>query len=126
MSLQQRAIEPVPTETVKVAKAAFPKGNRYLKLRGELGTIYHDALFADLYPRVGQPAYCAWRLALVTVRQFAEQLPDREAAEAVRSRIDWKYLLGLELTIRVSTIRCCASFAHDSSRAVPQSGCLTA
>jgi transposase len=98
MSLQQRAIEPVPAETVKVAKAAFPKGNRYLKLRDELGTIYDDALFEDLYPRAGQPAYCAWRLALVTVLQFAEQLPDREAAEAVRSRIDWKYLLGLELT----------------------------
>jgi transposase len=37
-------------------------------------------------------------LALVTVLQFAENLPDRQAAEAVRSRIDWKYLLGLELT----------------------------
>jgi transposase len=39
----------------------------------------------------------AWRLALVTILQFREDLPDRRAAEAVRARIDWKYLLGLEL-----------------------------
>jgi transposase len=30
--------------------------------------------------------------------QFAEGLSDREASDAVRTRIDWKYLLGLELT----------------------------
>lgn len=34
---------------------------------------------------------------MVTVLQFAEGLSDRQAAEAVRSRIDWKYLLGLAL-----------------------------
>ena len=39
-----------------------------------------------------------WRLALVTVLQFLEHLSDRQATEAVRSRIDWKYALGLELT----------------------------
>jgi transposase len=67
-------------------------------LRDELGPLYDDALFADLFPSRGQPAEAPWRLALVTVLQFAEDLPDRQAAEAVRSRIDWKYLLGLELT----------------------------
>jgi transposase len=30
--------------------------------------------------------------------QFAEGLSDRQAADAVRARIDWKYALGLELT----------------------------
>jgi transposase len=39
-----------------------------------------------------------WRLALVTVFQFMERLPDRQAADAVRSRRDWKYALSLELT----------------------------
>lgn len=29
--------------------------------------------------------------------QFAENLTDRQAADAVRSRIDWKYALGLNL-----------------------------
>src|SRR5262249_31095602 len=62
------------------------------------GTLFTDAQFADLFPTRGQPAETPWRLALVTVLQFVENLSDRQAADAVRSRIDWKYLLGLELT----------------------------
>ena len=69
-----------------------------MTMRDELGTIYRDDQFADLYPRVGQPAEAPWRLALVTIMQFAENLTDRQAADAVRGRIDWKYALGLELT----------------------------
>lgn len=98
MSLQPKEITPVPEETVRVARAAFPKGNAWLSLRDELGTIYSDEMFAGLYPSRGQPAEAPWRLALVLVMQFADGLSDRQAAEAVRSRIDWKYLLGLELT----------------------------
>ena len=98
MTLQSQPMLPVPETTATVASAAFPKGNVYLRLRDELGTIYDDSLFARLYPNDGQPAASPWRLALVTVLQFAENLPDRQAADAVRSRIDWKYLLGLELT----------------------------
>ena len=98
MSLHPDPLGPVPEETARVARAVFPKDTLYLRLRDELGTIYDDAEFADLFPRRGQPAEAPWRLALVTVLQFAEGLPDRQAADAVRSRIDWKYLLGLELT----------------------------
>src|SRR5437868_675275 len=98
MSLQIEPIQPVPELTASVAKAAFPQGNLYLDLRDKLGTIYEDVFFSELYPNDGQPAANPWRLALVTVLQFAENLPDRQAADAVRSRIDWKYLLGLELT----------------------------
>src|SRR4029079_10399731 len=54
--------------------------------------------FASLYAHTGQPGFTPWRLALVTLMQFRENLADRQAAEAVRARIDWKYLLGLELT----------------------------
>ena len=46
----------------------------------------------------GQAAQAPWQVAVVTLLQFAENLSDRQAADAVRSRIDWKYLLGLELT----------------------------
>ena len=67
-------------------------------LRETLGTLYNDALFADLFPQRGQPAQAPWQLALVTLMQFAENLSDRQAADAVRARIDWKYMLGLELT----------------------------
>ena len=88
---------PVPEETARVAQAAFPKGNRYLTLRDELGTIFSDEMFAHLFPKVSQPGEAPWRLALVTVVQHAEGLSDREAADAVRARIDLKYLLGLEL-----------------------------
>lgn len=84
--------------TQLVAHAAFPKGNLYLRLRDELGTLYTDQDFAGLYPTHGQPTLPPWRLALVTVMQFLENLSDRQTAEAVRGRIDWKYALGLELT----------------------------
>ncbi len=88
----------IPEETKEIAKKSFPKGNTYLKLRDELGPIFDDDIFTDLYPNLGQPAESPARLALVTIMQFMENLPDRQAAEAVRSRIDWKYMLGLELS----------------------------
>ena len=97
MSLKPMEIPPVPEETARVARAAFPKGTPFLRLRDELGVIYRDEMFADLFPTRGQPATAPWRLALVSVFQYVEGLSDRQAAEAVRSRIDWKYGLGLEL-----------------------------
>ena len=98
MSLQAQPIPPIPELTVRIARAAFRKGNVYMQLRDLLGTFFTDDQFADLYPADGQPAYAPWRLALVSVMQFAENLTDRQAADAVRSRIDWKYALSLELT----------------------------
>src|SRR5829696_1827910 len=93
----QQPVPPVPDDTARIARAAFPRGNPYLLLRDRLGPVFDDAGFADLYPRRGQPAYTPWRLALVTLLQFREGLSDRQAAEAVRARIDWKYVLALEL-----------------------------
>src|SRR5438132_2140940 len=98
MSLRPQPLAPVPDETARVARAAFPKGNPYLILRDTLGTMFQDDSFTDLYAHDGQPGVAPWRLALVTILQFRETLADRQAAEAVRARIDWKYLLGLELT----------------------------
>jgi transposase len=98
MSLRPEPIGPVPEETARVARAAFPRRATWLRLRDELGPIYEDVAFAPLFPAHGQPAEAPWRLALVTIMQFAEGLSDRQAAEAVRARIDWKYALGLELT----------------------------
>src|SRR3954465_4903395 len=120
MSLKPGPVDPVPEETARVARAAFRKGNPLLKLRDELGAIFADADFADLFPERGRPGLAPWRLALATLLQFREDLPDRRAAgaggaparrmqfredlpgrraaEAVRARIDWKYALGLELT----------------------------
>ncbi len=90
MCLRPEPINPVPEETRRVAHAAFPKGTAYLRLRDDLGLFYTDERFAPLFAQRGQPAEAPWRLALVLVLQFAENLSDRQAAEAVRSRIDWK------------------------------------
>src|SRR4030095_12446814 len=98
MSLHPHALEPVPDETARVARAAFPKGNPYLLLRDTLGTIFRRDDFAPYFPLDGQPGLPPWRLALVTIMQFREHLAERQAAEAVRARIDWKDLLGLALT----------------------------
>ena len=97
MSLRPAAYAEVPASTAAVARAAFPRGNPYLCLRDALGTVFSDAQIAPLFPSRGRPAEALWRLALVTLRQFAENRSDRRAADAVRGRIDWKYLLGLEL-----------------------------
>src|SRR5262245_40338469 len=91
------ACTPVPVETTRIAHAAFPDGNFYLWLRDELGTLFDDALFTAVYASEGQPALHPWQLALVSVMQFMENLSDRQAAQAVRARIDWRYALGLEL-----------------------------
>ena len=92
MSLRPQPIGAIPEQTARVAHAAFPKGHPYLTLRDHLGTIFQDEDFAALFPAWGYPGLSPWRLALVTIMPFREQLSDRQAAEAVRARIDWKYL----------------------------------
>lgn len=98
MSLPIRQIAEIPDMTFEIAHKAFPKSNVYMQMRDEFGSIFTDDVFADLYPNNGQPAIRPWRLALVTIMQFGENLSDRQAADAVRGRIDWKYALSLELS----------------------------
>lgn len=98
MSITIEEPQAVPEETARVARSAFPKGNVYIWMRDEVGVLYSDASFAGLFARVGQPALAPWRLALIMVMQFLEGLSDRQAAEMVRGRIDWKYALSLELS----------------------------
>jgi transposase len=98
MSMYPQEAGDIPEETRRIAWAANPKGTIAMRLREALGALYHDEQFAALYAEKGQPAYAPWRLALVMVLQYVENLTDRQAANAVRERIDWKYLLGLELS----------------------------
>jgi transposase len=93
MSMHPHPIPAIPEETARVARAILPEGNVYLQMRDELGTLYQDEDFRDLFKSRGQPAEVPWRLALVTLMQYAEGLTDRQAALAVRTRIDWKYAL---------------------------------
>ena len=90
MSLRAAPSAPLPEETVRIAHAAFPKGTMCMQMRDTLGPIYHDAPFATLFSQTGQPAEAPARLALVLILQCAEGLSDRQAADAVRGRIDWK------------------------------------
>jgi transposase len=98
MTLHSQNEFSIPEETARVARAAYPQGNLYMKMRDALGPIYQDQSFVQLFPQNGRPVEAPWRLAFITVVQFIEELPDRQAAEAVRGRIDLKYALGLELT----------------------------
>lgn len=98
MTLHIRRWVGIPDETARVARACFPKGNVYITMRDELDLRYPDSRFADLFRSTqGRAAESPGMLALITVMQYAEGLSDRQAAEAVRARIDWKYALGVHL-----------------------------
>lgn len=97
MPMRPNPGEHVPEDTARIARRAFPNGHPYLRMRDEFGVLFTNASFAALFHQGGRPAEAPARLALVSLLQFAEGLSDRQAADAVRSRLDWKYLLGLEL-----------------------------
>src|SRR5260370_14511362 len=97
MSLGRRRLQEVPEETQEMSKAVFPNGNIYMAMRDQVGILFEAEDFAELFPAVGQPSESSWRLALISIMQFAENLTDRQAADAVRARIDWKYALCLAI-----------------------------
>lgn len=97
MSLQERMWREIPEETARIARTIYPKGNLFMQIRDELGELFSDADFADLYPRKGQGGISPSLLASVLVMQSLADYSDRQAAEAVRDQISWKYALGLEL-----------------------------
>jgi transposase len=72
MCLHPQDSAQIPENTVEIAQAAFPKGNPYMLIRDVLGTIYTDEQFHKLYAVRGQPGIDPWRLAWVTVMQYAE------------------------------------------------------
>jgi len=98
MSLPLPGPDSIPEETARLARTICPEGTLYMRIRDQLGVIYENQFFASLFSTRGQPAEAPWRLALVCIFQFLEGLTDRQAAEAVQERIDWKYALALELT----------------------------
>ena len=95
MSMTPHEPEAIPEATRRLMQKACPKGTLATRLRDALGPIYHDEDFADLFAKRGRPAEAPWRLAMVTVLQAMENLTDRQAAQAVCLRLDWKYALSL-------------------------------
>ena len=92
---------PEPDPQIAAAIAAKYPGKRprplAVQVRDRLGEWLADEEFAAAFGIRGRPGWSPSRLALVTILQRAERLTDRQAAEAVRTRIDWQYLLGLPL-----------------------------
>lgn len=97
MSLRDDDLGSIPEEVQRIVHVVLPRGNTITRLRDEFGALYSNDIFREIFPKRGRPAVPPWRLALVTVFQFVENLTDRQAAEQVRMRLDWKYALGLEL-----------------------------
>jgi transposase len=107
MSMRPLPAPAVPDSTAKVARAAFPKGCLAMRIRDEFGPVFQNADFVEAFAPRGGPAVGPGVLALVSVLQYAERLTDRQAADAVRSRIDWKYCLAWNSPTPGSTSRCC-------------------
>jgi len=97
----QPAPWPEPDPQIAAAIAAKYPGKRprplAVQVRDRLGQWLEDGQFAAAFGDRGRPGWSPSRLALVTVLQRVEDLADRQAADAVRTRIDWQYLLGLPL-----------------------------
>ncbi len=87
----------MPGLTARVVRASFPKGTLAIRIREALGALFTDEDFAEAFPDRGRPAISPGALALVSVLQYVEGLSDRQASDQVRARMDWKFLLGLEL-----------------------------
>src|SRR6266566_2234177 len=97
MSMKPSGLEPIPEETRALMQRLSPKGTIVSQLRDSLCPIYSDEVFVHLFPTRGRAAEAPWRLALVTVLQAIEGPTSRQAAEYVRTRIDWLYALALPL-----------------------------
>jgi transposase len=97
MSIRPRLGVEVPELTARVARASNPAGTTAMWVRDRLDGLWADEDFAGWYPRDGRPGISPAQLATVSVLQFLLGLSDRDAAEAVRCRIDFKYALGLDL-----------------------------
>ncbi|WJE00766.1 IS1182 family transposase [Streptomyces antimycoticus] len=97
MSMRPLPAPAVPESTARVARAAFPRGCLAMRVRDEFGVVFESERFVAAFAHRGGPSVSPGMLALVSVLQYAERLTDRQAADAVRGRIDWKYALGLQL-----------------------------
>lgn len=96
MSTQISWLPPLPNDTARAAEA-LPGTSIYLTIGTQIDPLLADIELARLDPSRSRSAATQAILALVTIFQFAENLPDREAAEATRARLDWKYALHLAL-----------------------------
>jgi transposase len=98
MCLKVQAPCPMPADTAVVGKAILKADSPYRLIGEKIFEKFHEDSFTDLYSVEGKPGISPVILAFVSVFQFMEKLPDRQAAESLRMRMDWKYALHLPLT----------------------------
>ena len=97
MCLKTQSPWPMPEETGRIGKMLLEEKDPYRMIGNQLFEKWQEEEFADLYSREGKPGYSPVILAFVSVFQFMERLADRQAAQALRMRLDWKYALHLPL-----------------------------
>jgi transposase len=97
MSLKPKEPWPMPRETGEIGAKILAPDSVYKMVGDELFQLFTETDFADLYPEEGKPGYSPVILSFVSVFQYLEKYPDRQAAEALRMRMDWKYALHLAL-----------------------------
>jgi transposase len=113
----------MPEDIRAIGEEVLRPGDPYRVIGERLAELVDDAQFASLYEPTGRAAVWPSVLALVTLFQFLEDLPDREAARAVVVRLDWKYALHLPLGYPGFDFSCLSYFRrrlleHDESRLV--------
>ncbi len=119
---QSTPLTPIPELTIRVAQAAFPKGNTFIFMRDTLGTIFTDLDFAELFSERGQPALSPWRLALVTIMQFVAGMVRPTSRRGCAESLRWKYALSLELTDPGFDFWCYASKDGEALSSDPEPG----
>jgi len=97
MCLKVQEPWPMPEETARVGRVILKEESPYRLIGEKLFEKFSEQDYADLYSSEGKPAVSPVILAFVTVFQFMERLPDRQAAESLRMRMDWKYALRMPL-----------------------------
>lgn len=123
MTLRERDLSAMPADIAAGGQQVLDEADLYRVLGEQLADIVSDEQFAALYEPTGRAAVWPSVLALVTIFQFLEDLPDREAARAVAVRLDWKYALHLPVGYRGFDFSCLSYFRrrlveHDASRLV--------
>src|SRR4051812_40020699 len=110
MTLRRRDLREVPEDIAVIGERVLGEGDPYRVIGEQLADLVEDEQFAGLYDGRGRAAISPSVLALVTIFQFLEDLPDREASRQVVVRLDWKYALHLPLGYRGFDFSCLSYF----------------
>ena len=98
MSLQMNWNTEIPGDTAQVGREILSENDPYRLVGDDANNFLTLSDFDDLYSDLGRGGICPIIQSLVTVFQFLENVPDREAAKWAVTRMDWKYALHLPLT----------------------------